>query len=242
VVIRSLDAIRTLVSMAISDDRALAGGAPAHPRMRSQRLWGGGVTGNERLTAATGAALFVLLAVIGVTIVRIRGLLWVHMFVGMLLIPPVLLKMSSTGYRFVRYYSANPRYREKGPPELALRVIAPLVVASTVVVFASGVVLLFAGPSERATLLPIHKDSFFVWVAFTALHVLGHLPSMPALLRADYSRFADRHYEHLGGDVTGRTGRVLALGGALVAGAVLAIVVIGQFGPWLHTSGVFHHH
>jgi uncharacterized membrane protein len=153
----------------------------------------------------------------------------------MLLIGPVLLKLSSTGYRFIRYYTANPRYLRKGPPPLAPRVIAPIVVLSTVVVFVSGVALLFAGPSSRGTLFPIHKLSFFVWVAFIALHVVGHLPSMPGVLRADYSRSAQ-----LSGDVTGRAGRVLALSGALVAGVVLAVLVIPEFGPWLHGHGLFH--
>ena len=55
-------------------------------------------------------------------------------------------------------------------------------------VLVSGDVLLFAGPSARATWFPIHKESFFVWVAFTALHVIGHLPAMPRALRADYGR------------------------------------------------------
>jgi hypothetical protein len=210
-------------------------------RERSERLTGGGTTGNERLTTVVGATLIVLLAVIGLTILRIHWLLSVHLFVGMLLVPPVLLKLSSTGYRFVRYYTGNPRYREKGPPELALRVIAPMVVLSTLVVFVSGVVLLFAGPSARATWFPIHKDSFFVWVAFMAIHVIGHLPSMPRVLRTDHSRYPD-YYHEAGGDVTGRAGRVLALSSALVAGAVLAILVIPQFGPWLHGSiGLFHH-
>jgi len=224
--------------MATSRGGTPAADSHAHPEStRAERLTGGGTAGNERLTAATGAALLVLLAVIGVTIVRIHSLLSVHLFVGMLLIPPVLLKMSSTGYRFVRYYTANPRYRRTGPPPMALRMIAPMVVISTVVVFVSGVVLLFAGPGSRATLFPIHKDSFFVWMAFTALHVLGHLPAMPQVLRADYSRSAQ-----LSSDVTGRTGRMLALSGALVAGVVLAVLVIPEFGPWLHDSTLFHHH
>ena len=153
----------------------------------------------------------------------------------------MLLKLSSTGYRFVRYYTRNPRYVEKGPPELALRVIAPIVVLSTLVVFVSGVVLLLVGPSARATWFPIHKDSFFVWLAFTAVHVLGHLPSMPAVLRADYSRYRD-FYDDAGGEVTGRGGRVLALSSALVLGAVLAILVIPEFGPWLHDVGPLKHH
>jgi hypothetical protein len=209
-------------------------------RERAERLTGGGTTGNERLTTVIGATLIVLLAVIGLTILRIHSLLSVHLFVGMLLVPPVLLKFSSTGYRFFRYYTGNPRYVEKGPPELALRVIAPMVVLSTLVVFVSGVVLLFVGPSARATWFPIHKDSFFVWVAFMATHVIGHLPSMPSVLRADYSRYPD-YYEDASGDVTGRGGRVLALSGALVAGVVLAILVIPEFGPWLHGIGLFHH-
>jgi hypothetical protein len=204
---------------------------------RLRALTGGGTMGNELLTAATGTALIVLLAVIGVTILRVRQLLSIHLFVGMLLIGPLALKLASTGYRFVGYYTANPRYRLKGPPLAPLRMIAPVVVISTLVVFASGVALLFAGPSSRQTLLPIHKISFFVWVAFMALHVLGHLADLPRALRADYSRT-----RQLSGDVTGRAGRMLALAGALAAGAVLAVLVIPQFGPWLHSSGLFHHH
>jgi hypothetical protein len=115
-----------------------------------QRLTGGGTSGNERLTAATGVLLLVLLAVIGVTIIRLGALLWVHLFVGMLLLPPVLLKMGSTGYRFARYYTANPAYREKGPPATPMRLLAPFVVISTVVVMGSGVALLFAGPSSSS--------------------------------------------------------------------------------------------
>lgn len=224
--------------MAASGERTAAVAAQAYSsRQRSERLTGGGADGNEQLTAATGVTLIALLAVIGVTILRIHTLLWVHLFVGMLLLPPVLLKMSSTGYRFVRYYTANPRYRRKGPPPLALRLIAPMVVISTVVVLLSGVALLFAGPGSRETLFPIHKDSFFIWIAFTALHVLGHLPAMSKALRADYSTSAQ-----YSGDVTGRAGRVLALSGALVAGVVLAVLVIPEFGPWLHSTGLFHHH
>jgi len=181
--------------------------------------------------------LIVLLAVIGVTILRIHGLLSVHMFVGMLVIPLILLKMSSTGYRFIRYYTGSPRYRRKGPPPTFLRLLAPIVVVSTVVVLASGVALLLAGPSSRGTLLPIHKASFIVWIAVTALHVLRHLPAMPKVLPADYRRSAQ-----FNSDISGRAGRALALSSAVVGGAVLAVLVTPDFGPWLHASGVFGHH
>ena len=55
-------------------------------RESSDRLTGGGATGNERLTTVVGATLIVLLAVIGLTILQIHSLLSVHLFVGMLLI------------------------------------------------------------------------------------------------------------------------------------------------------------
>jgi hypothetical protein len=168
-----------------------------------------------------------------VTILRLGQLLWVHLFVGMVLIGPMLLKLASTGYRFARYYTGDPAYREKGPPATPMRLLAPFVVISTVVVMGSGVALLFAGPSSRGTLFPIHKLSFFAWLAFTGLHVLGHLLDLPAPLRADYRTNAD-----LSGRQPGRDGRVLSLAGVLVAGLVLAVLVIPQFGPWLHA----HHH
>lgn len=204
------------------------------PPARTKRISGGGTTGNERLTAATGFLLIGGLAVLGVTILRIRPLLSVHFFVGMLLIPPVLLKMATTGYRFFRYYTNNPPYRRKGAPPALLRMIAPMVLLSTLVVFGTGVALLFIGPSSRGTLLPIHKVSFFIWLAFTGVHVLGHLIELPELLRADYRRSAK-----WSGDVTGRSGRVLALAGALVAGVVLAILVIPDFASWVHASNLF---
>jgi hypothetical protein len=198
---------------------------------------GGGTAGNERLTAATGGLLIVLLAVIGVTILQLGPLLWVHLFVGMLLIGPLALKLASTGYRFVRYYTGDAIYRRKGHPPALLRAIAPIVVLSTVVVMASGVALLFAGPGARDSLLPIHKLSFIVWGVFTALHVLAHLPRVPAALRADYGSPA----RQLGEQVPGRDGRTLALAGALAAGLVLAVLVIPEFGPWLSSSGLAHH-
>lgn len=190
--------------------------------------------GNERLTAAAGGLLIVLLAVIGVTIIQLGPLLSVHLFVGTMLIGPLALKLASTGYRFVSYYTDDPRYRRKGPPPLLLRLLAPIVVLSTLVVFVSGVALLFAGPSSRDTLLPIHKVSFIVWIPFMALHILGHLPALFHSLSADYGRSASRDGPAgLRADVNGRSGRTLSLASALTLGLVLAILVIPQFGPWL---------
>ena len=206
--------------------------AGAAPRRAGRQRWiGGGPAGNEQLTAITGVVLILLLAALGVTIVRIGALLNAHMFIGMLLLGPVALKMASTGYRFVRYYTRAAAYREKGPPPDIMRAIAPLFVVSTVVVFATGVALLFLGPGQDGFLRSLHKLSFIVWVAVTALHVLGHLVELPAAVVADRRIVYDDH----GG---GRGARVLALAGALVGGLVLALVVESHFAVW---SG-FHHH
>ena len=202
---------------------------------RVRLLFGGGSDGNERLTAIAGAVLLVLFAVLGVTILRIGQLLWLHLFLGLLLIGPVVLKLASTGYRFVRYYSASPIYRSKGPPNPALRGLAPLVVVSTVAVFFTGILLLAEGPGSRDRLLVWHKVTFIIWLVAMAPHVLGHLAELPRSMR--FGRGGD---SPTGGWEAGSGGRALALASALVAGAVLAIVLVPDFTAW--TSAHFHHH
>jgi uncharacterized membrane protein (DUF441 family) len=209
------------------------------------RLLAGGTRGNEQLTTLTGAVLVVLLAALGVTIVRIRPLLGPHMFIGLLLIGPVLLKMASTGYRFARYYAHDRAYVKKGAPPANLRLLAPFVVISTVVVFATGVALLVVGPSSRSSLLPIHKISFFAWLALAGLHLLGHLPDLAHGLRLKDGPGAalaagDPAGEQLVRYSAGNSGRMLSLGGAIVAGTVLAVLYIPQFTPWLNTHHFGH--
>src|SRR5579864_6619169 len=104
-----------------------------------------GVEVNERLTALTGGVLFVLLGLIGITILSVRSLLPQHFLLGFLLIPPLGLKMASTGYRFMRYYLGDADYRRAGPPQPYLRLLAPLVVVTTLAVFATGLELWLFG-------------------------------------------------------------------------------------------------
>ena len=137
----------------------------------------GGTDGNEALTGATALALTVLLIAEGVTIIRMRGLVGAHMFIGLALLPPVALKLASTGYRFVRYYTHARAYRAKGAPPWPLRATAPVLVLSTIGVFATGVILLADG-HKAGLLLEIHKVSFIVWGVMFALHFLWHLRAM----------------------------------------------------------------
>ncbi len=155
---------------------------------RVARLLRGGTEGNARLTATTGAVLLVLLAVEGVTILAIRPLLSVHVFVGLLLIPPVALKLAATGYRMMRYYTRAAEYVRKGPPLLLLRmVVAPGLVAATLVVFATGVALLVVGPGG-GIVLGLHKASFIIWLGAFAIHVLAYALRVPGLVAADWGR------------------------------------------------------
>lgn len=189
----------------------------------------GGTDGNERLTGTTAFVLLLLLMTEGVTILFLGPLLSVHLFVGLVLIPPVALKLASTGYRFGRYYTSDGAYRAKGPPPLVLRATAPVLIVASVVVLGSGVWLLLAGPRVRGSVMPIHKISFIVWGAFFAVHVLGHLPRLPRILRPDYGA---RERDPLRG--AGRAGRQLAVGCALVAGVAVALLLLGDFSQWTH--------
>jgi hypothetical protein len=217
-------------------ERWSASSAPRRPSAILRSLTGGGPAGNEQLTAVTGVILLVLFAVIGISILRIGQLISVHLFVGLLLLGPVVLKMASTGYRFVRYYTGNGVYVEKGPPVLPMRVIAPMLVALTFVVFISGIVLMFEGPSHRGGLLLIHKASFIGWIAFFGLHVLGHLTKLlGGSLRAARKRGVE------GLRSPGEAGRIISLIGALVGGLVLAIALIPDFAVWT-AHGAIHHH
>jgi hypothetical protein len=114
------------------DEIWLPGQAERRPVRRAERRTDAGVAANARLTATNAAVLLVLLAAEGVTILRVRELLTPHVFIGMVLIPPVLLKVASTGWRFARYYRGVPAYRRKGPPPLLLRLLGPAVVILTV--------------------------------------------------------------------------------------------------------------
>ncbi|HET8528016.1 MAG TPA: hypothetical protein VFL60_03825 [Gaiellaceae bacterium] len=195
----------------------------------------GGVEGNDRLTASAGAALFLLLAAEGVTIVFIRPLLSAHVFIGMLLIPPVALKLASTGWRFLRFYAGNADYRAKGPPLLPLRMLAPLVVASTLMVLATGVALLVVGPGG-GFVLGLHKASFVVWLVATGIHVLAYVWRVPSLAAADW-RAGPR-----AAAVSGSFARRTLLAGALVAGVVLALVTVRYAHAWVNWAEIFRGH
>jgi hypothetical protein len=185
-----------------------------------------GIEANERLTSSTALVLLVLLAVEGVTVLQVHSLLTLHVFVGMLLIPPILVKMSSTLWRFARYYLGSPEYRHKGPPPAALRVIGPFVMLLTVLLFASGVLLLFSPVGWRGRLLQLHQASFILWFALMTVHVVGHLGDLARVSTKDWSR-------RTRGLVAGSRPRRLLITFSLLVGLVLALVTVSHTGAWL---------
>jgi hypothetical protein len=214
--------------------RVMQPGMPAPARS-------GGATGNERLTAMTGAVLLVLLLVEGFTLLRLGQLLTVHFFVGMLLLGPVALKAGSTMYRFFRYYSGHPEYKRKGPPALLLRLLGPCIVLLTAGVFGSGIMLGIEGPSGRGQWLFIHKASFILWFAATAIHVLWYAPRLPRLLSREARGLGDpddgyspagRHARRAAAALGGRGTRVTLLAGSLLAGLVIAMLTVHLAGTW----------
>lgn len=188
---------------------------------RLARLARGGPDGNSRLTGSTAAVLLILLAAEGATVPFVQDQLTPHIFLGLVLIPPVLLKLASTGWRFARYYRGAAEYAAKGPPRAFMRfLVAPLVVASTAALFGTGVLLVVMHPA-RGAVLGLHKASFLVWFGAMSAHVLGHVLKVPGLARADFQRAQPG--AHL---------RQLLIAGAIVAGLIVAIAELPAAHDW----------
>jgi len=190
----------------------------------------GGVEGNARLTGVTGAALFVLLAVEGITILRIHALITAHVFVGIVIAAFVATKLGSVGYRFTRYYLGDPAYVRKGAPNPVLRVAGPIVAFTTIAVLATGIAGLASGRSAH-WVVDLHKASFILWFAAMTVHVIGHSLDTPALASADYRSTAES---------VPRAGlRRLAAVATFVTGIALAVVIInsGWMSTWTQAIG-----
>jgi hypothetical protein len=202
---------------------------PRHRRAGGQT---GGADGNERLTAMTGAVLLALLAAEGVTIAAKRQLLTLHFFIGMLLVGPVLLKIGSTCYRFVRYYTGSAPYIRRGPPAPLLRLLGPVVIATSLGVFGSGIALAFTGPGASLWIF-VHKATFVLWFGAMTVHVLVYAPKLPRLLLAPW-----RRRDLVRAALVGAGGRWLLLTGSLVVGLLLALATYHLAGRW---TGFFTH-
>ena len=189
----------------------------------ARRSSGRAVEANARLTAGTAAVLLVLLAAEGVTILSIWRLLGPHVAIGLLLVPPVMLKIASTSWRFARYYLGDAGFQAKGPPAPVLRLLGPFIAVLTVVLFATGIALLFFPNGLGGWLLLLHKASFVLWFCAMVVHVLGHVVETGRLAPRDWRPWAYRR-------VPGGRARIGLIVASLLVGIVLAVALTGRVG------------
>jgi hypothetical protein len=186
---------------------------------------------NERLNAWGGAVLLGMLAAEGVTVLmlwlgmRDRGL-GLHVLIGFALLLPVAQKLASTTYRFTRYYTGDPAYRASGPPQIVLRVLAPVMILLTVEVLATGVLLEYVHGSLHRPLEELHKLGFFAWFAVTAIHVVYYVWRVPRLVLDDVVADVRPTSPDRSGALA-RTGVTVA---SIVLGCALSIVLCNSLG------------
>jgi hypothetical protein len=170
------------------------------------------------LTAAIGLALLVLTVVeLGTLVLGLQRFLSWHVFVGIVLLPPIAFKLSSTGWRFMRYYAGAPDYVQKGPPHVVMRVLAPMLVAFTALLFGSGVAMGFVHGHVLALARRVHGPAAFGWTVVVGAHVLVHLR------RALRAR------------------RIALVAATLVAGLAVGAATLPVQDDWLHLPRAFDH-
>ena len=166
--------------------------------------------GNLILTSHAGLIILFGLALLYLSGLAFAPLRPMHFAIGFALIPLLVVKLCSTGWRALRYYLGRGAYRTAGPPWLLPRLIALPLVVSVVLATISGVVL-WAEGTDHGTWATVHADS----VVALAVLALVHL--------AVYLRKAARaSAKSLTATAVNRPERVIvwALLAALVAGAI----------------------
>jgi hypothetical protein len=187
--------------------------------------------GNERLTAAVGLVLIALTLIELATVVFGLGqFMSLHVFVGFVLIPPVLLKRASTGWRFTRYYTRHPAYLLKGAPQIIMRLLAPMLVAATVILFASGVAIGVTHGRALSIARQLHGPASVVWMILVGVHILVYL-------RRAFVSVKDDVHPASRAEVRGAKARAYILAAAIVAEVVagtatLPVQLARQARPW----------
>lgn len=192
----------------------------------------GGPAGNARLTAWAGLVLLALFVVECGTLLALRQTLGVHIVVGTALVPLVVLKTASTGWRMIRYYVGGVAYRQGGPPPLLLRLLGPLVVVTGFAVVGSGLALIPLGTAtyrawltvagQQIDALTVHKLCFVAWFGVVGVHTLARLIPATQLVagRSEAS------------PVAGGRARVAVLVAALVVGMLAGVAVLHGSSAW----------
>ena len=199
----------------------------------------GGVAGNRRLTAATGVVLHTLLWIQIASAVLFALMAWnivlppgplhalvrpVHFFVGFMLMPLVAIKLGSTGYRFLRYYTRNERYKIAGPPTRLERALAPVLVASILVVFVSGVEMWGFFNQFGIAWIPVHVIAAITFLVALTMHIVFHVREAHDEAAAEVAGIVPDDTGVAEGDWNaGRVTRRVVIGAGLLGGVALAV-------------------
>jgi hypothetical protein len=187
------------------------------------------------LTAVVGVLLLGPVVVeLGTIVLGVHSFMSLHVFVGLALIPPVLLKLASTGWRFARYYSRQGAYLEHGAPQIAMRLLAPLFVAATVVLFSSGVAMGLLHGHALAVARRLHGPASVVWLVLFGIHALVYLRQ--ALTSSSQEVIAAAR------SVPGRRGRGFVIATAVVSGLLIGAVTVPAQHHWVRLPRDHHDH
>jgi hypothetical protein len=184
------------------------------------------VLGNLRLTALTGLALVLLLVSVYGTGVLFGDLRPAHFFTGFFIIPLLLAKLASVGWRFFHYYGRSARYRAAGPPWLLPRVLAVPLILSTIIAVSSGVILWALG-MQHGTWSTIHTDSVVILLLLVGVHLAAHLRRAVRAIEGDRAN-------------TTRRWRLAAVFLSVAGGVALAIAM-ARFEPAWHDQPAHGH-
>ena len=164
------------------------------------------------------------------------------MFVGLMLLPPLAVKLWSVGTRFVKYYLGRSEFVRRGPPPPALRILGPFLVAITAALFASGFIALVSPNAFGGGAKQVHAACAYVWLVLILLHIAGHFGEIRRYSWRDLvvSRRITRQSS---------LRRIGVIAGSLVAGVVLAVSLMFLVDQYKQTtqpfagvsSGVVHH-
>jgi hypothetical protein len=204
---------------------------PDSPKVASAPRWrrrAPDAEANARLTGTTGIVVLILFLIETVTVLLgVSNVLSLHITIGVLLAPPVLLKLASTTWRMVNYYKGTGVYVQRGAPTPLLRALGPLLGLLMLLLLASGLALA-AGPGwAHDPALLVHNVAFYLTLAAIALHLTAHLPEAVRLTTRDMAR-RQRNLS------PGARYRALAVLASLLAGALLALALAGHATPYLH--------
>lgn len=188
---------------------------------------------NARLTAATSAVLLVLCCVeVGTVLIGVKSHLTLHVMIGLTVVPPLAVKITSVSWRFIRYYRHDPEYLRKGPPVPLLRILGPALLLATLVLFVSGMTLLLAPSAfggQHGIMFKVHDLSFYVWMLLIVAHLAGHARDLLHLAPRDWGR-------RTRAAVPGALVRQSIMLAALAAALALALSLVGHVGTFQNSA------